>query len=794
MSSNSRPYSLALNLTVSLAGLAAPHMALAQSRDAARDNALEEIVVTAQFRETKIEETPLAISAITGNELASRCMTEVQSVAATAPSVTLVPGPASFGKTTVSYIRGVGANDFNPAFDPAVGFYVDDVYYASLAGTTFDLMDLERVEILRGPQGTLFGKNTIGGAIRLISKQPDSQLGGYVEGTYGSYDRIDVRGSINLPIAETVGLRVSGVHKQRDGYVKRIDFACAQPALAGTLTRRTTSSDCGIGREGGENIDAVRVALRAQPTDHLDIKLAGDYTDDRSEPGPLRLVATGPDAVLNGPGAPAFGIFPANTYQFLPAFGIPYDDRFIPSSRYRSYATYDNALTGERMDTTQRSWNRGLSGTVSFRFSDALELRSISGYRELRSRFVYDSDGSPLPLATQFNDVNYQQLSQELQLLGSAANQQIEWVIGAYYFDGDASYDAITDLIAAGLFAPSSDEFGIRDYSGFAHVTFHATDRLNFIAGARYTREKKDFHLYHPLSFYLPGGSGTVIPGPVLDYVAEPLEYSRWNPKFSVDYKLAPNAMIYAQYSTGFRGGGFNNRPFTAAQVFAVDPESLKAYELGLKSQFFDDALALNLTAFQSDYSKIQQVVAGVDTSGVPFTSPLNVGDARIRGLELESTLAVGGLQLSVVASYLDAKIKEARQPGGGLLVPPSALPQEDSRLAFSPKYRVNVGAEYAIALGGLGTLTPRVDVAYQSSIKYDSTGSALSVEPSYTVVNGRLTWDPRDDLSVALGVTNAFDKYYDAFIFNTYVQGLGSLTATPSRPREWSLTVRKSF
>ena len=128
------------------------------------------------------------------------------------------------------------------------------------------------------------------------------------------------------------------------------------------------------------------------------------------------------------------------------------------------------------------------------------------------------------------------------------------------------------------------------------------------------------------------------------------------------------------------------------------------------------------------------------------------------------------------------------------MLVPPSALPQEDSRLAFSPKYRVNVGAEYAIALGGLGTLTPRVDVAYQSSIKYDSTGSALSVEPSYTVVNGRLTWDPRDDLSVALGVTNAFDKYYDAFIFNTYVQGLGSLTATPSRPREWSLTVRKSF
>lgn len=768
----------------------------ASAEDQSASPESDDIVVTAQFRATNLQDTPLAISAVTGAELAQRGLTDVQSIASTAPSVTLTPGPAAFGKTIVSYIRGVGANDFNPAFDPSVGYYVDDIYYASLAGSTFDLMDLERVEILRGPQGTLFGKNTIGGAIRLISKKPNGTLGGYLEATTGSFKRVDIRGSINIPLAgENLAVRVSGVHREREGYVTRVDFVCENPSLAGSLPRiAPAGSDCVIGHDGGENVDAFRVAVKAVPVEGMEFNISYDYTDDRSDPGALRLITTGPDAVLNGPGLPEAGVFPINTYQFLPRYGIPYDNRFVAGDPYKNYATYGNPITGLTFDPKGRVRQSGFSFNADFQLTDSLKFRSITGYRDVLSRFVYDSDLSPLPLVTQWNEVRYDQLSQEIQLLGDAFDRSVEWVIGGYYFKGNATYESVSDLLVAGLHAPSDDRFEVEDFSAFGHLTVHLTDRLNIIGGIRYTKETKEFHLFHPLDFYLPGGTGARITGPVLDYIAPTLAYSRWDPKVSIDYKITDDVMLYAQYSTGFRGGGFNNRPFTAAQVFAVGPEKLNAYEVGVKSRIFSRAVTLNLTAFQSDYKDIQQIVAGVDNTGTPFSAPLNVGDARIRGIEVEGALRFNGLRFTLAANYLDAKIKTARAPGNGLDVPPSALPQAGTRLAFAPEYRVNAGLEYEASLGGLGTLTPRVDVAYQSSVKYDSTGSDLSTEPGYTMVDGRLTWAYRDDLSLALGITNIFDKYYNTFIFNTFVQNLGSLVTSPSRPREWSLTVRKSF
>jgi len=782
------------NAAVLAQALASVEPTSGETTTAPADNT--DIIVTAQFRATNLQDTPLAISAVSGAELARRGLTDIQSIANTAPSVTLTPGPAAFGKTMVSYIRGVGANDFNPAFDPSVGYYVDDIYYASLAGSTFDLMDLERVEILRGPQGTLFGKNTIGGAIRLISKKPNETLGGYLEGTTGSFDRVDIRGSLNIPLAgDNLAVRLSGIHRERRGYVTRLDFACANPAQAGSLPRiAPAGADCVIGHDGGENIDAFRVAVRAVPVDGMEFNISFDHTDDRSDPGALRLIATGPDAVLNGPGIPEAGVFPINTYQFLPKYGISYDDRFVTNDPYTNYATYRNPITGLSLEPKGRVRQSGFSFNADFDLTDNLKFRSITGYRDMLSRFVYDSDLSPLPLVTQWNEVRYDQLSQELQLLGDALDKKVEWVIGGYYFKGNATYTSISDLLVAGLYAPSNDRFAVEDFSAFAHLTVHLTDRLNIIGGIRYTKETKGFHLFHPLDFYLPGGTGATIPGPVLDYTAPTLAYSNWDPKISIDYKIADDVMVYAQYSTGFRGGGFNNRPFTAAQVFSVSPEFLDAYEVGIKSRLFDRRLTLNLTAFQSDYSDIQQVVAGVDTSGTPFSAPLNVGDARIRGIELESSLRLGGLRFNLAANYLDAKIKSARAPDNGLAVPPSALPQPGTRLAFAPEYRVNAGIEYEVTMGDLGTLIPRFDLAYQSSVKYDSTGSSLSTEPSYTVVDGRLTWAYRDDLSLALGVTNIFEKYYNSFIFNTYVQDLGSLVVSPSRPREWSLTLRKAF
>ena len=793
--------SLALGTASILCGAAMAQNggAAAGAGNTARSDA-DDIIVTAQFRATNVQDTPLAITAVGGKALEARGIVDVQQLAATAPSVTLAPAPAAFGRTVISYIRGVGANDFNPAFDPSVGFYIDDIYHASLGGTAFDLMDLERVEILRGPQGTLFGKNTIGGAIRLISKKPDGQWGGNGALTYGSFDRIEARGSLNIPLAgDDLALRLSGVHKQRKGYVKRYDFACLNPSLAGSLTPApNVGSDCRAGREGGENVDAVRAALRAKPTSMMEINLSGDYTDDRSEPGAMVLKATGPDAVLNGPGNPAAGQFPVNTYQFLPRFGIPYDNRFIAPGNYRTYSSFTNPLTGERFKPQSRSREYGFAGTIDLELNDNLKLKTITGYRNLRMVFSYDSDGSPLALINQLNTVKSDQFSQEVQLLGKSFDDKLDWVVGGYYFKGNSSYNALTDLVVLGFRTPAANQFKVEDKSAFTHLTLHLTDRLNLTGGLRYTRETKKFAIQQSYQCYIPNGSGiTVTCPPVLppiDFTANPLKYERWDPKLSIDYAITPDVMVYGQFSTGFRGGGFNNRPFTPAQVFPVGPEKLKAYELGVRTQFLDRALTVNLTGFQSDYSQMQVVLAGTDAAGTPFSAPLNVGDSRIRGIELESALRLGGFDLSLTGNYIDAKITQSRSPAN-LNLAPGSLPPRGAHLPFAPKWRFSAGVQYAADLGTMGTLTPRLDWTYQSQIDYDlNTSSPLSKEPGYSVVDARLTWANQKGLSITAGVTNLFDKYYNAYIFDTFAQGLGSLEVQPSRPREWSLTVRKAF
>jgi len=772
--------------------------AFAQDTSSADGSDVQDIVVTAQFRATNVQDTPLAITALTGAALTERGAVDVQDLARTAPSVTLLPAPGAFGRTVISYIRGVGANDFNPGFDPSVGYYIDDVYHAALAGSQFDLLDLERVEILRGPQGTLFGKNTIGGAIRLIAKQPNGRFGGSGSVTYGSFDRIDIRGAINIPIiGDELAMRIAGVHKERRGYINRYDFGCLHPALAGSLPREPNAgSDCLIGHEGGENVDGVRAALRAAPSGNIEINLVADYVDDRSDPGGQVLGVTGPDAVLNQPSAA--NAFPINPFQNIPRFGIPYDDRFLPPNPFTNYSTYANPITGERFEPQARNREYGFSGTIDVALSDDLKVKSITAYRDLYSTFTYDGDASPLPLVSQMNYVNYDQFSQEVQLIGQSFDRKLDWVVGGYYFKGDASYDTITDLMVVGLRIPSGNQFKIRDYSAFAHLTLHLSDKLNLTGGLRFTSEQKDFAIQQLYSCYAPGGTGetTIFPLclPQLREVATPLKYERWDPKISIDYAITDDVMIYAQYSTGFRGGGFNNRPFTPDQVFPVSPETLSAYELGLRTQFMDRALTLNLTGFQSDYKNMQITVTGTDSAGVPFSAPLNVGDARIRGIELEGRFAKSGFELTMAANYLDAKISEARQPGS-IALAPGTLPPKGTPLPNAPKWKVNVGAQYEADLGSVGTLTPRIDWAYQSEIDYDlNFSSPLSIQKGYSLVNARLTWSDRKGLSVSGGVTNLFDKYYDAYLFDSIAQGLGFLGIAPGRPREWSVTVRKEF
>src|ERR1700730_17679233 len=275
-------------LAVSALALIAPTtlaQVVASAAPAAGDG-LQEIVVTAQFKQEKLQETPIAITAISGEQMESRNMTSILDVANVAPNVTMFENTAPFGKTNAAFIRGIGQGDINlAAGEPGVGMCIHDVDFASTYGAVFDLLDLERVEVLRGPQGTLFGKNSIGGAIRLISKKPQGDDTGYIEVTGGNFSRREIRGAFDVAlIKDVLMLRVSGMSKQRNGYVERIDYACANPDTAGTLpVQAIGQGNCVIGREGGVDVKGARAQLRFVPSTNFEDNLTADVYDDNSE-------------------------------------------------------------------------------------------------------------------------------------------------------------------------------------------------------------------------------------------------------------------------------------------------------------------------------------------------------------------------------------------------------------------------------------------------------------------------------------------------------------------------------
>jgi iron complex outermembrane recepter protein len=308
----------ALALSVSLGTLMVAAPAFAQAA-ADEDSANKEIVVTAQFREQKLQDVPIAITAISGDALDARSQTNITEVANQAPSVTLRPTTAAFGPAISATIRGLGQIDFNPALEPGVGMYVDDVYYPRLTGANFDLLDVERIEILRGPQGTLTGRNSEGGAIKFVSRRPTGNGGGYVSGTYGSRNRINLRASADFTLTEGLFGRLSGTFADQEGYVKNIDYGCANPT-SGVVARKS-GTDCVNGKDGDVGYKALRGILRYNPSDKLDVMFSGDYIRDSRRSSAEVLL---------------FGL--NNNPNVEAAPGVPLDARFI-CGPYCNYST-----------------------------------------------------------------------------------------------------------------------------------------------------------------------------------------------------------------------------------------------------------------------------------------------------------------------------------------------------------------------------------------------------------------------------------------------------------------------
>ena len=612
--------------SASILSLAAASPALAQDEDQNQQNQNQnqaqnnpdegEIIITAQFREQRLQDTPLSITAIDAEMLEQRSQRSLAEVTAQAPNVQLRQAGASFGDSLTAFIRGVGQADFDPALEPGVGLYLDDVYYSSLTGANFELLDLERVEVLRGPQGTLEGRNSEGGAVRLISRRPDADGGGFVEATYGDRNLIAFRGGATFTVADGVYARISGTTRQQRGYVDRIDYGCSHPGSGVTALR--AAGDCNYDPEGGVGHTAIRGQLRFHPNPDFDLMLSADYT---------HINQTNTAGVL--------------TYANLdnvntnPAPGVPYDARFI-CGQYCNYAqfsqpvgtfqvspfgqialglnpTYPEAATQGQDRQVFDGWN--LAANLDWHLNEALTLQSITAYREWKLTFNADDDLSPANINMGQDRLDFWFFSHEMRLNANLA-PNLQATVGAYYSAQRTTYFTVQDIryIAADIpgfgyspFYPlqfiGDDPVRAHNYAFFGTVIWHPIPNLTFTGGLRYTNEHKDYTYVRlnldGTAYSGPNGGFAGLNGTRADYDGDRLDY-----RASIDYRFSPEVLVYATLSTGFKGGGTNPRPFNAAQARPFNPETLTNYEIGFKTDLFNRMLRFNVSAFYDRFNR----------------------------------------------------------------------------------------------------------------------------------------------------------------------------------------------
>lgn len=766
---------------VSILALSGAVPAFAQASDDSNKDETE-IVVTAQFREQRLQDTPLSITAVDSRMLEARNQTDLSQIARQAPNVQLNAMGGAYGSSLGASIRGIGQYDFNPAYEPGVGMYIDDVYYATLTGGIFDLLDLERVEVLRGPQGTLTGRNSIGGAIKLFSKKPADENSGSVAITAGSRKRFDIRASANFVLGEGLYGRISGVYKRQDGYVDQVDYGCANPGNAeGIAAFASTGSDCVMAKLGEVNYAGVRGALRIAPSDEFEYTITADYTrEDRTN---AAEVVTQTNTTM----AP----FKCGRFCTYASFYLPANDL---SAFGGATGPWGQVPQGYFMPnrTTFDGW--GISGNGTFKLSDDVSIQTITAYRDYRQIWGTDDDFTPYgpKAAGGYDDLKFWFFSQELRLnakLGDLA----DLTLGAFYSDQKSVYFTRQDIryIATGLNFQfmGNDPVNADSRAAFGTVILHPAENMTVTGGLRYTKEHKDYTFVRK-NF---DGSVSYFLG-ALDGVKANYNGNKWDWRISTDYRFSPEVLAYVTVGTGFKGGGVTARPFDAAQAINGNfgPESVTAYEAGLKTDLLDRKLRLNIAAFINDYKDIQLplITCASLGSNAPCGARQNAGSGKIKGFEVEMfATPVEGFSLDASVSHLYGHwSKIDPRVGNAILITDPIV---------TPNWKWSAGVQYKADMGKSGSVTPRFDIAYTGKTSAGRLfgGGPIDYFKAYTVANANLTWRNADeDLSVAVKVQNVFNEYYTPFRFAAVYIFSGTIYSQVGRPREWAVSVTKTF
>jgi iron complex outermembrane receptor protein len=710
-----------------IAGFAAPLAAQDVATEDTASTAEEEgvIIVTARRREERLIDVPVAVTAFDQADLQRLQAVDLSGLQGVAPNLNLVQGRGSAASANI-FIRGLGQPDALQTFDPAVGIYVDGVYLSRIQGALLNLFDVERIEVLRGPQGTLYGKNTTGGAISIVSRKPDlNDVAVAGSALYGSYDQIVLNGYANVPVVEDrVALSLAGQWDKRDGLV------------TDPLTNR---------RYNDRDSLTVRGILRVQATDRIELLASGDYNRQRNA------------LTLGYPTARLGGVRP------------------IPANPYGEYNF--QASTSFTGDEGQRLDHWGINLTANWALTDDITLTSITSWRKLDPELFVDIDASEAELGDVFVGIDQRQFSQEVQLKWDT--DRFSGVFGLFYLNETVSshQEAYADNLFGLPFTRLIDDSqNTKSYAAFGQATYDLTDRLSVTAGLRYTNEERTYDRFtttvstfaglNGLSFSFPGS----LPPPL--NTDNRAEFDAWTPSITLAYKPSEDSQIYASASRGFKSGGFNGRANGLADLTQVvngvptlvttfEPETVWTYEAGAKGTFLDGRIYLAGNVFYSDFRNFQARVGGGAVAVFPV---LNAGQLSIWGAEFEAVVKpTREWTVRTSLGYLDAQYDEFND---GRRAPAFSCNPTGNQItcepAFAPPISFSVSSDYRIDVGDAGTLTLGGDARFVDRHFLSVDNRPGLVEPGYWLVNGFVRFDHASrNWYLQGGVKNLFDELY---------------------------------
>jgi len=732
-----------LPVITTVAALTAPTFAGAQTDRAAQDGSLGDIVVTARRTSEQLQKTPVAVTALTGETLTQRNVTDIYALQFSAPNLSV--SPLIFNSGAAVTIRGQVNVENQSNSDPAVAIYVDGVYVARSSGGLMDLVDVERVEVLRGPQGTLFGRNTTGGALNIVTPDPTGEFGGFLTGTYGNYDLFEASGALNVPIAgDEAGLRISFKHSQNSGYGRN--------AYLNT-------------RLADMNKEFVRAKLKIAPDGAAwSLLLSGDYSEWEN----------------NGPVAALIAVRPGS-----PATNLPIVAPVRPGDTLGNYISNDfyTSYAGNSTPSKNKVWGGSAILDVDL---GGVQFKSTSALRGTDVNYFTDNDGTPyIVIATEAELKQKYQLTQELQLSGG--NDNLSWIGGLFYFD-EKNEDGNPFLLNLSPIGPPT---GInqaftrnRSIAGYAQATYKITPELRITGGLRYTQDKRKVDLRNRrvngtciLNTVDVAGTCRATQKGTFDYLSYTL---------GLDYQAADDLFLYAKTSRAYRAGGFNIRSIGPS----FEPERVTDYEFGFKADIVPRRLRANVAAFYSDFNNVQRTVNIVDQfSGNTSALIQNAAKASLMGVELEvNAMPIPGLELSGNLGYTEPSY-------GRYVDPASGADLSGTPYTYLSRVSYNVGATYTAPVG-FGDLIAHVDYGFQSRRYFAANPGLydLDGQAGFGLLNGRLTVRLEEPaIDVALWGRNIANKKYDTYRLDFY-NALGTVIAFRGTPRTYGISATYRF